>query len=134
VRAIKTAVQMIQRAVLGTRHHTRLRAARLLGGYVAGGMLDYDQAYAVLEHALSGHTDDMAAALRTVKDGLSYGQAHPITLEVLEAARRVWRDSRRPISRSGRPCQAHDSANREGRRTFSETSGRWPSRITVEVL
>jgi VirE N-terminal domain len=32
--AIKTAVQMITSAAIGTRHHTRLRAARLLGGYV----------------------------------------------------------------------------------------------------
>jgi hypothetical protein len=92
VRAIKTAVQMIQTAVLGTRHHTRLRAARLLGGYIAGGMLSYDQAYTVLEQALNGHTDDMAAALRTVKDGLAYGQTHPITIESLEAARQACPD------------------------------------------
>ena len=90
VRAIRTAVEMIQAAVLGTRHHTRLKASRLLGGFVAGGLLSYDQAYTVLEHALNGYTDDMAAALRTVKDGLKYGQAHPITLEDLVTDREEW--------------------------------------------
>jgi hypothetical protein len=95
VRAIRTAVQMIQAAVLGTRHHTRLKASRLLGGFVTGGVLSYDQAYTVLEHALNGHTDDMAAALRTVKDGLAYGQAYPITLEALEAERQAWLEAHR---------------------------------------
>jgi hypothetical protein len=92
VRAIKTAVQMIQAALLGTRHHTRLKAARLLGGFVAGGLLSHDQAYTVLEQALNGHTDNMAAALRTVKAGLAYGQAHSITLEALEEERQAWLD------------------------------------------
>ena len=34
--AMKTAVQMITSADMGTLHDTRLRAARLLGGYVGG--------------------------------------------------------------------------------------------------
>jgi VirE N-terminal domain len=92
VSAIQTAVRMIHAARLGTRHHTRLRASRLLGGYVAGGFLSYDQAYAVLEHALVGHTDDLKRALKTVEDGLAYGAAHPITLAALEAERRAWLD------------------------------------------
>jgi hypothetical protein len=90
VRAIKTAVQMIQAAPMGTRHHARLRASRLLGGFVIGGFLSYDQAYRVLEQALDGYTNDIAAALKTVEDGLRYGQAHPITLEALEAERQAW--------------------------------------------
>jgi VirE N-terminal domain len=116
VRAIKTAVQMIQTAVLGTRHHTRLRAARLLGGYIAGGMLNYDQAYTVLEHALNGHTDDMAAALRTVKDGLLYGQAHSITIEALEAERQAWLEAHRPTPHNWHPRQHLNSANRNAHR------------------
>ena len=109
VRAIRTAVQMIQAAPLGTRHHTRLRAARLLGGYVAGGFLSYDQVYTVLEQALNGHTDDMAAALKTVKDGLAYGQKYPITLDQLldqlEAERQAWLTAHRTPA-----CQRHTSS------------------------
>jgi VirE N-terminal domain len=88
-RAINTAVDMIHRAPLGTRHHTRLKAARLLGGFVGGGLLSEDQAYGALAQALVGHTEDLHRALKTVADGLAYGQAHPITLEALEAERRA---------------------------------------------
>jgi hypothetical protein len=90
--AIRTAVQMIESAELGTRHHARLKAARLLGGYVAGGILTGDQAYGALAQALVGHTEDLQHALKTVEDGLAYGQAHPITLEALEIERKAWLD------------------------------------------
>jgi hypothetical protein len=107
VRAIKTAMQMIQTATLGTRHHTRFKAARLLGGYVAGGLLSYDQAYTVLEQALIDHTDDLKRALKTVADGLAYGQVYPITLEALEAERQAWLEAHLPISDNGHPRQSN---------------------------
>ncbi len=44
----------------------------------------------MLEEALVGHTEDMVAALKTVRDGLAYGIAAPITLEALEAERQAW--------------------------------------------
>ena len=52
--ALDTAVQMIDASIsptpssTGTRHETRLKAARLLGGYVAGGILTYGEAWAAL--------------------------------------------------------------------------------------
>jgi hypothetical protein len=110
-RAIDTAVQMIQTAELGTRHHARLRAARLLGGYVAGGLLSEDQAYGALAQALVGHTDDLERALKTVQDGLAYGAAHPITLEALEAERQTWLDARLSTSRNEQSRHEHNAAN-----------------------
>lgn len=101
--AIKTAVEMIESAPLGIRHHTRLRAARLLGGYVAGGLLSEAQAYCALAQALVGHTENLGRALKTVEDGLSYGQAQPITLEDLETERRAWLDQRFPVDRESTP-------------------------------
>jgi hypothetical protein len=101
---------MIQTADLGTRHHNRLKAARLLGGYVAGGLLSDDQAYGALSQALVGHTDDLPRSLKTVEDGLAYGRAHPITLEELEAERRRWLEQHCPLQGD---CW----------RTVSETSG-----------
>jgi hypothetical protein len=89
-RAVRTAVAMIQSAPLGTRHHTRLKAARLLGGYVAGGLLSEEHAYGALAQALVGHTEDLKGAFKTVEDGLAYGKAHPITLDALEAERQRW--------------------------------------------
>jgi VirE N-terminal domain len=109
-RAIDTAVRMIQTAAPGRRHHARLRAARLLGGYVAGGLLGDDQAYAALAQALVGHTDALERALKTVQDGLAYGQAHPITPEALEAERHAWLDAHRSTSRSEQRRHEHHSA------------------------
>jgi hypothetical protein len=94
---------MIETAELGMRHHTRLKAARLLGGYVASGLLSEDQAYGALAHALVGHTDDRERALKTVVDGLKYGQAHPITLEAWKPTGRPGRRNVVLLSRSGHP-------------------------------
>jgi hypothetical protein len=102
LRAIKTATRMIQIAEPGTRHHTRLRAARLLGGYVAGGMLCHDQAYGILKEALRDHTMHLERALATVEDGLRYGQANPIKLADLEAERQAWLEQHY----SRQPCRA----------------------------
>jgi hypothetical protein len=68
----------------------------LLGGYVAGGLMSEDQAYGALAEALVGHTEDLERALKTVEDGLAYGQAQPITLEALEAERQAWLDRHFP--------------------------------------
>lgn len=95
-RAIQTATQMIESAELGTRHHTRLRAARLLGGYIGGGLLSEARALGALMQALIGQTEDFDRALETVVDGLEYGKTHPITLDALEAARQAWIDEHAP--------------------------------------
>jgi hypothetical protein len=108
-RAIKTAVQMIQAAQMGTRHHTRLKAARLLGGYVAGSLLTEEQAYGALASALVGHTEDLERALKTVEDGLRYGQAHPITLDALEAERQQWIEAHRLIL----PTPHHETSDHD---------------------
>jgi hypothetical protein len=94
--AIDTAVKMIDASVpltptsAGTRHATRLKAARLLGGYVAGGILSYAEAYAALEAAVTRNTDDMARSMKTIVDGLAHGQQAAITLEQLEQERLDW--------------------------------------------
>jgi VirE N-terminal domain len=88
--AISIATRMIQSAPLGLRHHARLKASRLLGGYIAGGLMTEDQAYGALAQALVGHTEDRERALKTVEDGLAYGQANPITLDALATDREEW--------------------------------------------
>lgn len=99
--AIDTAVQMIDASIpptpssSGTRHETRLKAARLLGGYVAGGILTHAEAYTALQEAVARNTDDHARSMKTVEDGLRHGHAQPITLEALEAERLDWLDAHR---------------------------------------
>jgi hypothetical protein len=105
-RAIRTATEMIQQAPLGVRHHTRLRAARLLGGYVAGEMISEERAYGALAQALVGYTEHLEKALKTVEDGLRYGQEHPIKIEDLETERQAWLDQHRSwprVSHQKRP-------------------------------
>jgi hypothetical protein len=115
-RAINTATTMIQSAPMGTRHHTRLKAARLLGGYVAGGLLSYEQALSALSRALDGYTEDISGALKTVVDGLAYGEAHPITLHALEAEREAWIASHRATPTPQAPVEDNPWA---GMRTLS---------------
>jgi hypothetical protein len=67
-----------------------------------------DQDYGALAQALVGHTEDLQRALTTVVDGLAYGQAHPITLEAIEAEREAWLDQHRKSQ--ARP--SHDSPKR----------------------
>jgi hypothetical protein len=91
--AIDNAVRMIDESVAprgdihGNRHQARLRAARLLGGYVAGGLLDYWKAREALADAVQRNTDDFTAAMQTVDDGLANGQSSPITFEDKERER-----------------------------------------------
>jgi hypothetical protein len=125
-RAIKTAVEMIESAPVGIRHHTRLRAARLLGGYVAGGLLSEAHVYGTLAQALVGHTKDLERALKTVEDGLAYGKAHPITLDTLEVERQVRLDQQfarnrlNPMNRDGQGAPERPPSDpRKGRQTLS---------------
>jgi hypothetical protein len=99
-RAVRTAVQMIQAAPMGTRHHTRLKAAKLLGGYVGAGILPYTEALSTLSRALEGYTENLAGALKTVVDGLAYGESAPFRLSDLEADWQRWMDAHQPAAPS----------------------------------
>lgn len=116
-RAIRTAMQMIQAAPMGSRHHTRLKAAKLLGGYVGAGLLSETEAYDTLKYALEGHTEHLTAALKTVKDGLQYGRVTPFSLAELEADWQHWIDTHRPASPKTHQPPADDDPW-DGRRTL----------------
>ncbi|SDG82616.1 bifunctional DNA primase/polymerase [Pseudonocardia oroxyli] len=67
-------------AAVGTRHTTRLRAARALGRLVAGGELDLARARWALLEAAQTHLDLDTTAReieRDVDDGLAYGARMP---------------------------------------------------------
>jgi hypothetical protein len=96
--AIDTAVKIIDASIPGTRHHARTKAAYLLGGYVAGGLLDYHEAYPALEAAVSRNTDTLTASLKTITDCLQAGMDAAISLEDLEAERERWLEAHRTMS------------------------------------
>jgi hypothetical protein len=97
--AITTAVAIIDASTRGHRHLHRRKASELLGGYIAGGILSYDEAYTALEHAVERNTDDLGRSLKTIADGLRHGQTRPITLDELEAERQAWITAHRSPTR-----------------------------------
>ena len=88
-RALETACSKIMMSAPGEQHHIRLKMARLVGGYIAGGMTSENDALDKLERAVAASgAKDVKAAMKTVRDGLQYGMANPISLEELEKKRK----------------------------------------------
>jgi len=79
-RALHTADVMIGRAADGEKHTELLKAARLLGGYVAGGSGDEHEAIAALRAAIEHKpgVKDLNAAYETIEDGIEYGKGAPL--------------------------------------------------------
>lgn len=89
-RALAQAVRLIEASTEGSRHAARCKAAYLLGGYVGGGVLTAEEAYAVLREAVEGHTTQRGPALRTIVACLAAGADKPIALADLEADWQAW--------------------------------------------
>jgi len=81
--ALKSACEIIRKALDGEKHNTLLRAARLLGGYIAGGIVTEAEATRALELEIEHKANvcNLKAAYRTIQDGIKYGLGYPITLE-----------------------------------------------------
>lgn len=79
--AVTAECRSVSDAVVGTRHHTLLRAARILGELVGGGVLDMADARGALRAAAERHVGVDGCTAReieqTIADGLSYGQQRP---------------------------------------------------------
>jgi hypothetical protein len=78
-RKLEAACQRIVNAPDGEMHHTRLRIARLVGGWIAGGIIDHGTARDALEAAVTAsETKNFKASMKTIDDGLKYGAETPI--------------------------------------------------------
>lgn len=91
--ALKSACDMIRKALDGEKHGTLLRAARLLGGYIAGGIVTETEATRALELEIEhkANVANIKAAYRTIQAGIQYGLGYPITLEQKLQERELWR-------------------------------------------
>jgi hypothetical protein len=105
--ALDTAVQIIDASAPGTRHHARAKASYLLGGYVAGGVLDYSAAYAALEAAVRRNTANLPASMQTIADCLHAGMDAAISLDDLESEWERWRAAQRTIPLLQRQTSAY---------------------------
>jgi hypothetical protein len=76
---LSTAVAMVRASVDGEKHETLLKAANLVGGYVAAGRVNEDDAFKILEEEIRHkNVKDIHGALQTIKDGISYGKLRPL--------------------------------------------------------
>lgn len=91
--AISAACQMIKDSVDGEKHSAVLKAAKLLGGYVAGGIIDEGEAIRILEAEIQhkSNVKNREAAFKTIRGGIEYGKAEPITLETKLQEREAWK-------------------------------------------
>lgn len=77
---IDVASRMIRLAPDGEKHHILLKAANLLGGYVATKHIEYDIAFDILVHEISKKDiQDLNLAKKTIDDGLRHGMSKPIS-------------------------------------------------------
>jgi hypothetical protein len=79
-RKIDIASRMIRLSNDGEKHHVLLKAANLLGGYVATKYIEYDIAKEILIHEISKKdVDDLKLAIKTIEDGLRHGMTKPLS-------------------------------------------------------
>ena len=79
---IDRAVSMVLSSSEGEKHSVLLSASNLLGGYVAGGVLNELECEKALVQAISQRNPkDLDGAIRTIIDGLSNGKLRPLYKE-----------------------------------------------------
>ncbi len=76
---LNVAAEMIRLSTDGEKHHNLIRAARLVGGYIAGGLVEEHEAVRVLEQEINQKDiDNFNGACKTIQDGIAYGKESPI--------------------------------------------------------
>lgn len=78
-RKIAIATDMIKLCGDKEKHHTLLKASKLMGGYIATGAVEEYEAIRCLEHAISlRDIVDFDAAKETIRKGIEHGKGLPI--------------------------------------------------------
>lgn len=76
---INIAAKMIREAPDGEKHAVLLKAARLMGGYIAGGsVIESDASYTLESEISRRDISDIEGAKKTIRDGIAYGKTQPI--------------------------------------------------------
>lgn len=79
---IDIALNMIKQSVDGQKHIELLKASRLMGGYISGGLISESIAVQLLETEIQNRgVDDFDAAKITIKKGIEHGKVSPIQIE-----------------------------------------------------
>jgi hypothetical protein len=76
---VNISLEMIRNSIDGGKHATLLKAAKLMGGYIATGYVDEYEALRLLEDEIQNKgVDNIAQARQTIADGIEYGKTEPI--------------------------------------------------------
>ncbi|GAG95640.1 unnamed protein product, partial [marine sediment metagenome] len=82
-KVLNTASEMIHKAHDGSKHTELVKAAYLVGGYVASGELDYNEALKHLQNEINakGNVKDIEAAYRAIDAAMKEGMLKPCKSE-----------------------------------------------------
>jgi hypothetical protein len=79
---LRDATSRVAQAPDGTKHEVLREAANMLGGYIHLQIIDDQVIKRELMQALPSTVKDRALAERTIEDGLEWGKARPLTIDV----------------------------------------------------
>ena len=83
------ACKIIRNSIAGSFHQDLLRASRLMGGFIAGGLIDESMAISMIENEIKKKPiNDFEAARVTIQKGINHGINSPIQEE--EAIRKEY--------------------------------------------
>lgn len=78
----EVALKIIRESVDGEKHACLLRASKLMGGYISGGIISEDEGIRLLESEISlKNIDNFDEAKKTIRKGIEHGKSEPIELE-----------------------------------------------------
>lgn len=78
----EVALKIIRDSIDGEKHACLLKASKLMGGYVAGGIISEDEGVRLLENEIQlKNIDNFDEAKKTIKKGIEYGKSQPIEIE-----------------------------------------------------
>lgn len=84
-KVLKPAIEIIERSSEGNRHHNRLKAGKLAGGYVAGGDVSHSDALSILMDAVRSVSDcndrNLDKCEKEINSAIEHGKQFPTTFE-----------------------------------------------------
>jgi len=96
MKVLESSCLEIESSPKGQQHNTRLRMARVIGGFIASGYIDEGEALNALEGAVrTSGAVMMVQAMKTVRDGIEHGKLSPIHPE--ERAQASYQDRNKDI-------------------------------------
>jgi hypothetical protein len=76
---LQIIADLIRNSTNGEKHHNLIKASRLAGGFISGGIIDEYEAIRVLQNEINNKDiDNFKGACKTISDGIEYGKKEPI--------------------------------------------------------